>query len=1813
MMNVISGYSLREKLYESNNSVVFRVTRDSDGVASLVKASTREHPSPEELSRYQREYDILSSLQIPGVVRVQALERFKSRLALRMEDIGAESLAIHLTRRRFSVEEVLSIALRIVEPLGEIHRRNVIHKDLNPSNIVLNLATGNVQIIDFGLATRLSRENPIVSSPNVLEGTLRYISPEQTGRMNRAVDYRTDFYSLGATLYELLTGVPPFQSEDPVELVHRHIAAQPVSPSERRPEVPAAVSSIVLKLLAKTAEERYQSSPGIKADLEECLGRLRRGESLEGFIPGRRDISERFQSPQKLYGREKEIQLLLSTFERVATGQAELLLVAGYSGVGKSALVNEIHRPILSRRGLFISGKFDQFKRDIPYASLIQAFQGMVRQLLMESEEALAAWRRKLLGVVGTNGGVITAVIPEVERIIGVQPVPQPQPPAESQNRFNIVFGDFVRAFAAAEHPLVIFLDDLQWADVPSLKLLQLLASSPGWQHLLVIGAYRDNEVTGAHPLLLMQEALEKEGAKVTTLHLTPLSQHHVDEYVMDALRCPPERSSSLSRLCFEKTHGNPFFLYQFLGSLHDERLLVLDPEQGEWRWDTEKIRQRGITDNVVELLTGKLRKLPEATQRVLKLSACIGNQFDLETLAVVAECSRRDAAAALWQALVEGLVLPLQESYRLAQPLSVALESQEEPPNISYRFQHDRVQQAAYVLIPEVERGPIHRTIGRLLLASISSSKLEERIFDIVNQLDLAEDLIRLEAERVEVAQLNLLAGRKAKSSGAYEPALHYLETGLRLLPEGSWTARNELAFALHAEAIEAAYLNALLERAQELAEIAMAQAATVIEKVTLLEMKMRFHTARNEIHDTLSTAHQALALLGVLLPPIGSVDMQRMQEALDETKRLLDGRRPMDLLELPEMTDPHMQAAIRIMVTAGPPTYIASALSFVVLACATTNLCLKYGHWKYSASAYSYYGQLQPDVKSKNEFGDLSEALLERYPGEIRTKVLGVNAMTIRHWMLPMKQILPMLLESVQSALTVGDVEFVGYASMHYCKDLFFAGEPLPVVERETGRYVELLLRFKQDFMRLYTAITRQAALNLMGAAEVPLQLIGEAFNEAAMLPVLIEAQNIPSLHLLWVHKALLAYLFGDYVAARAAAEQAQQYAGGHHAMNPLVTQNFYHSLSLLALARDASGEERTALLQQADKNQESLRQWAEDGPANYKHKYLLVEAERARVLGRTLEAMDTYEQAIREAARQQFLQEEAISCERCAEFHLAAGRTKVAEAFLTEARYGYARWGATAKVAQLERRYPFLRVDQGGKWQSLLSTISTRQSSTRMGEELDMVTVMKSARAISGELVLSRLVEAVMRNVVENAGAERGVLLLEREGRLVIEAEWSVGEAAAIPRSGQAAEAGQLLSEAIVNYAARTGESVIVSDATSDAQFASDPYVVAKRPRSVLAAPLMNQGNRVALIYLENNLTVGAFTEGRLEVVKLLLAQAALSIQNAGLFERLDASNRKLEEYSHSLERKVEERTRELREKNGALGRALEDLRTTQQQLVLQEKLASLGAVTAGIAHELKNPLNFVNNFAKTSRGLAEEAVEGLREQAHRLEPTVLENLAALLEDLHMSVTKIGEHGVRANGIINSMLLHARQDSGTREPLDLNALLNQSMELAFHGFRSQGMESLLEIERHFETGLGKVPVSASDMGRVFVNIINNAWYATCARLRKGSPDYKPTVTLSTRSVGDSVEVRIRDNGIGIPREIQDKIFNPFFTTKPPGEGTGLGLSISYDIVVHRHHGRLVAESEPGQWAEFIITLPRQAASASTGTRPGPDGRTS
>ncbi|MEG3901568.1 AAA family ATPase [Microcoleus sp. B4-C5] len=1539
----IPGVAVQTLLYESANSLVYRAIREADKEPIILKLLKESYPTPQELVRYRTEYRITQELKEAGVVRVYDLQKYQNSLVMFVEDFGGESLTIWMQQRSFTLEEFLQIAIATTEILGQIHSANIIHKDINPSNIVYNPETEQLKIIDFGISTQLTRETPTLKNPNILEGTLAYISPEQTGRMNRTLDYRTDFYSLGVTFYELLTGKLPFETEDTLELVHCHIARQPVPPHEIEPKIPLIVSQLVSKLMAKNAENRYQTAGGLKHDLEMCLLQLQQTDSIEEFDLGRRDITDRFLIPEKLYGRESEVDNLLAAFERIASRRSpqpplingascdsvsrggapvpalggggshlsgsEMMLVAGFSGIGKTAVVNEVHKPIARQRGYFIKGKYDQFQRNIPFSAFVQAFRELMGQLLSESDAQLHRWKTMILTAVGESGQVLIDVIPELEHIIGAQNPALELSGSAAQNRFNLLMQKFVQVFTTAEHPLVMFLDDLQWADSASLKLLQLLMEDTG--HLLVLGAYRDNEVSPVHPFMLTVDEIIKSGAVVNTITLQPLSLADLNQLVADTLICDLSFAGPLTELVYQKTKGNPFFSTQFLKALYEDGQIIFDPpvspltkggSKGGWQCDIAQARLTHASD-VVEFMAAQLQKLPKETQNVLKLAACIGAQFDLDTLAIVSEELPEQTASALWKALEEGLIILIKEGYNFLQ--TDAQSPTESVANPIYKFLHDRVQQAAYSLIPENKKKATHLKIGQLLLHKYSDIEREEKLFDIVGHLNQGIELINQLSEREALALLNLEAGGKARNSTAYAAAMVYLQTGIELLTANCWLLQYELTLNLYVAATEAAYLNADFEGMEQMAALVLQEAKTILDKIKIYEIQIAAQTAQSKVLEAIAVGRDALRLLGIDLP--SEPDKATIGKALQALASQLQDRQIEQLVDLPLMTNPQTRAAMQLLRMLCAPIFQAMPGLLPLVTSTMVSLSLSFGNAPASTVGYAMHGMVLCAFLGKVEtgyaFGKLALSLLDRFNvPELKSMILFVFSCFIQHHQEALWATVPTLKDGYRAGMETGDFLYAGYNITIYFYANFFGGVELDRWGAELADYSTALDRVKQYSAQDYLDMMRQTVQNLTECVSQPDCLIGTAYDETVIIPKRYQNNEFTALAFIYINKLLLAYSFGNYSAAIYHITQVNSYLMAVSGSFYFPIFPFYAALTHLALFPTQLEIEQVEILAQVQTHQTTLQQWAENAPMNYLHKWYLVEAERQRVLGNKAEAIEMYDRAISGAKENKFLNEEALANELAAKFYWEWGKEKLAQTYMIEAYYCYLQWGATAKVKDLETRYSQLLapIQPGIKTTTTTASVTTKGS----GSNLDITTVMKASQAISGEILLDKLMSSLMKILMESAGAERGYLILSIQGKLLIEAEGTINSQQVTVLQSISVENCQKLSSAIVNYVARTQESVVLDDAVREGQFTNDPYIQKHQPKSILCVPLINQSQIVSIVYLENNLTAGAFTPERVELLKVLSGQAAISIQNSKLYTEIRESENRLTQFLEAM---------------------------------------------------------------------------------------------------------------------------------------------------------------------------------------------------------------------------------------------------------------------------------------------------------------------
>lgn len=1505
----INGYEILTQIYESINSTVYRGIRQQDNQAVILKFLKEDYPTPSELVRYKQEYEITRNLNLDGVIKAYELKPYQRTLCIILEDFGAVSLKQLMNERRDSdrgllpLQAFLSIAIKTAEILSSIHAANIVHKDINPGNIIFNPEIGKLKIIDFGISTQLTRENPTLKNPNVLEGTLAYISPEQTGRMNRSLDYRTDFYSLGATFYELLTGQLPFERNDALELVHCHIAKVAISPDQVNPEIPHALSDIVMKLMAKTAEERYQSGFGIKNDLAECLHQLQATGNISDFSLGAQDISDQFQIPQKLYGREAEVEALLTAFERVADNpqsQREMMLVAGYSGIGKSSLVAEIHKPNTRLRGYFTAGKFDQFQKSIPYSAVVSAFKGLVRQLLTESEIQLEQWREKLRDAFGVNGQVIIDVIPEVELIVGKQP-PVPELGAtESQNRFNILLGNFIRAFCTKEHPLVIFLDDLQWADSGTLKLIELMMTDADMQYLFLIGAYRDNEVSPTHPLMMTLDGLLKDGATINYITLAPLELENISQLIADTLYSDPDSVKPLAELVMRKTGGNPFFVNQFLKTLYAENLIIFDFQEHSWQWNIDQIEAQNITDNVVELMIAKLKKLPTLTQEVLRLASCIGASFYLNTLALVSEKPKEVIFSDLVVAVQTGFILPTSE---LDENLLIQ----------DYKFLHDRVQQAAYALIDDNHKKAVHLQIGRLLLANVSAEQLPEKIFEIVDHLNLAWELIADESERVELARLNLEAGRKAKASTAYAAALEqYFTTGIEILPGDAWQEHYDLTFSLYRERSECEYLCGNFEKAEELFDLILTQAHSNLERAEIQNMRVIFYDNTGKYLEAIQIASGTLKTLGVSLPIANKAEIwSELELELQLYRVSLERIKIAELIDAPKMINSEIIACMKLLENLTGPTYFTNQDLCALGSLKMVNLSIEHGNSEHSAHGYAYWGAMGAprlvDYKAGYEWGQLGMKLAEQFNNaSLSCKVLDIFGGHINPWRSHLKKGILILRNGYQIGVEFRDI-WAAYTSYHLVLQRIIAGENFDSILDDSNKYLEFNKQIKNFALVGSQQLYQYFILNLQGLTLDKFSFSDEDFDEYQCLQMWEEKNFMTGIVPYNLFKTQIFFLYGDYKNALTTAKKSDEILVFITGIPSQADHYMYYSLILMALYPTATNSQQQEYEEILKVNQQKMKIWADNCPENFLHKYLLVEAEIARISGQGMEAIDLYDRAISSAHENEYIQNEALGNELAAQFWLGKGKKEIAKLYMRKAHYGYQSWGAKRKVEDLEQKYPQLMPKVSAKKQLDLQTtaIGTAYSTTGGNSYIDLSTVIKASQVLAGEIASNKLLEKLMTILLENGGAQKGFLVLSNKDNLTIEARGEVDKEQVEVWQSISIEGSDNLPVGMIKYVARTQEDVVLSEATKDGLFTSEPYIIKNMPKSVLCAPIINQGKLIGILYLENNLTTGAFTPDRLEVLKILSSQAAISIENARLYQ--------------NLEDKVQERTAQLAEAN------------------------------------------------------------------------------------------------------------------------------------------------------------------------------------------------------------------------------------------------------------------------------------------------------
>ena len=1499
-MITLPGYLIYREIYTSAHSRVYRGRRESDDLPVVIKIHNKEYPTPREIARCKREYKIARRLNFDGVVSCSALETYKNDLALVMEDSGGESLARIFKSDLPELDLFLRIGIELARILSEIHRRGVIHKDIKPANIIYNSRTEELKFIDFGISSLLEKESNLSLSPGKLEGTLRYMSPEQTGRTNSGIDYRTDIYSLGVTLYELLTGKTPFTEGNSRELMFSHLARSPVAPGilKSELEIPEALDLVIMKLIAKSPEERYQSAYGLKRDLEYIRQILPGdGDLLKGFFPAQYDRNDRFLIRDTLYGRETEVAELLDAFNRVAGGETRLLLVAGRSGIGKSALVNEVRRPILENKGYFIDGKFEQFKRDIPFHALVQAFTGLIRQVLTEEEEEIEIWRTKIAGALGKNAQVIARVIPELEVFITPGEILPELGPDETKNRFLIYFQKFIGVFLERDRPLCLFLDDLQWADRASLELLESFLTDPDSHHLLIIGAYRDNEIDATHVLAPFLEQLEP---RIEYIKPGPMNQASLGELLSDSFHCELEQAQGLARLILPKTGGNPFFVRQFLHNLNERGLLRFDPNSGEWQWDEAIIASQAISDNVALLMVERLALLPGETRALINMAACQGNQFELSELSYISQYSPARLAEILEAALLAGLIITRGDAYKYIAEQEDAVNAKE---TVSYRFLHDRVQQAAYSTLEESERRQIHLKIGRRLLEIHRGESRREKISDIVIHLNFARDTFDAADSRTELIELNLEAALKAKASADFQGALIFFRVARELLPGNAWENMYSLALKVYIELAETEYACTNFTAAEGYFQIVLENAVDIMDKIRVYEIRLWYLASRHQYKTAIETGELVLAELGKPLPE--NINPELITQEYNRVYNLLGNLSADEIIQSGEMSDPIQLAEARVVFALTTVAYnsntghLSPYLAAYILRCALEHGIFPEVSFAFAASAMVSYG-IYCEFDTGQRLIELSLKVSDYFNiSYIRGRVLMIYGHLTLHWEKPMSKKKPILIEGYEMSLESGDLEYASYYIFALaCTDMFSTGsDVLESINKKMKNYSTALLKLGQGNIELLYYIIWQLVDNLMGKSENFEKLIGEKLNEDLHYEHWLESGSTTNLYILHYARLLLYYLAGNYEYARESSEAGIKYE--MFSFPGVPSCNFLYSLSLAALWDKQGEDDRAETLAQISKNQELMKLWSARCPENFLHMYKLVEAEQGRIAGEHTRAAELYEDAAEYAREQNYYLVLALSNELAARFYRKQKRARFEELYIREAYYAYMNWGAVAKMRLLEREYPDLLryFHSPGKLseriQESRTTMTTEMTGT-YGQSITAMTQMDTPGgeradllAAIGELALasekSTLIETYMNVCMKFSGAGRAFLFMKLPDAetFTLEARGSIVEDDirlfnSIPAAGV-----KDLPQTVLIYVERTGEELVIENISQDERFLGDPYIRENEIRSVLCVCFKMEGRGQVLFYLENNLITGAFDFERVALLRILTRQLGLTL--------------------------------------------------------------------------------------------------------------------------------------------------------------------------------------------------------------------------------------------------------------------------------------------------------------------------------------------
>jgi diguanylate cyclase (GGDEF)-like protein len=1506
----LSGYQLNELIFKSYKSVIYRGIRNADSLPVIVKILNSEYPQDKDISAFFREFEITRKLTGSKIIRVYSIEKYNNSYAMVMEDIGGMSIAQIIQNVKLNFIEKISLAIKIAELLIQTHQHNIIHKDINPSNIIWNRSNNLIKLIDFGISTELTRELAQPVNLNILEGTIEYISPEQTGRMNRPLDYRTDLYSLGVTLYELFTGVLPFKGDDDAEIVYCHIARTPVPLNEVDKNIHELLSDIIIKLLSKNAEKRYQSAIGLKKDLEQCEQMFLSDSKIEPFPLGHYDVIDRFQIPHALYGREDEAAKLIDGFDNVTKGETAVFFISGYAGIGKSSMIQEIRKPVTGKKGYFISGKFDQIERNIPYNAIIQGLKEFVRQLLTEPQASLDKWKKKLVDSLGVNGQVIVDLIPELELIIGLQSPVIELNPVEAQYRFQKVFKELLKAFAQNEHPVVIFLDDLQWCDIATFDLLKNIFASSDLHYVMFIGAYRDNEITVGHPLMQVIEEIKSTysgfGKSFEQIYLKPLEQNVVNLMIADTFQTSPQSTEPLTQLIYKKTQGNPFFTNQVLNTLCQIGAFRFNPEKGKWEWDLDQVLSVDISDNVVDFMVKSLEQLPPATINILKTASCFGNQFDLKTMSRVCEQSEISLGRELWIALQKEIIYSLNENYRYVNVQS--MDNYSKTLDIAFCFSHDRIRQAAYSLIPQSQKAELHLKIGRELLKEFKKTNQTESIFEFTNHLNTGKHLIKDDKERNELSDLNIAAGNKAKKTTAFAVAADYFASASLLLTENEWNKTPDKYIKLSIDHATVSLLSGDINTTNELCEKIAQKVFNPIDKAAVAIIKVQALEFQGKLFEAIDEIRKSLQLLDIRLPEGDQEIGQRMQEGMGKMQQFLSKTPVEELVNLPVMNDPEKMMAMQLLFQAVPPALLTNPQLFFVSSLIMFELSLTYGVSPLSCKCFVDCGILQgtilSDFKTGYKLGEAAIALLSKFKADAFKPSVYFSFSYCSYWRKHYKESLVYYDLSYRSGVETGDIQHASYALAHKYHLLMQIGKNLIECKNEVENAMVFLNNSRTMVPLLLAQIVHYSIRKFQAIPTDGDELEFER-TDNEMMGTIDKIHNLPFMGRLFEYNAAVNMIHDNYENAEKWIMMADKIIFVLLADFPIADHYLYYGLILCRKWKSAPEDERVKVDETLNSILSKIRVFVANCPENYSHKLYLLEAEIGIIHDEPLEKIaKLFKMSIDSIGHNDFLQIKAFCNELQGKFWLEKGFETIGKAYIHEAYYLYKQWGAFRKVALMENLYP--------QYLSVSEEIGrrTRGSRSTKSSIIDMASILKSTQAISSEIKIEKLLTILIRTIIENAGAQQGCLILKSENNneyhIAAQQEYESGKAQVLQPINYTQS--KNLCHEIVQYVIITKESIVLNDACNEGKFQNNQYITENHVKSVLCMPVIYQNSLKGVVYLENNLVDNVFTSERLEVLGILASQASISIDNAIHYEH--------------LEEKVKERTVQLKSANEKL---------------------------------------------------------------------------------------------------------------------------------------------------------------------------------------------------------------------------------------------------------------------------------------------------